>query len=111
MKKNESKRNLIVLLLLVCFSVLSTDLLGQCPMCKMAAETNLKNGGTAAQGLNMGIIYLLVFPYILMGTVGYLWWKNRRDVLEQEQEEELLSLLEEYDMTFSDFPRNEESLM
>lgn len=49
----------------------------QCPMCKMAAESNLKNGGTAGKGLNAGILFLLGMPYILVGTIGYVWYRNR----------------------------------
>lgn len=50
----------------------------QCPMCKMSAESNLKNGGTAGKGLNNGILFMLSTPYILVGLVGYFWWRNRR---------------------------------
>jgi len=56
----------------------------QCPMCRMSAESNLKNGGTAGKGLNNGILYMLATPYVLIGAVGYVWWRNRR-----RKEEEL----------------------
>lgn len=56
----------------------------QCPMCRMSAESNLKNGGSAGKGLNNGILYMLATPYILIGAVGYVWWRNRR-----RKEEEL----------------------
>ena len=49
----------------------------QCPMCKLSAETNLSNGGTQGQGLNRGILYLFFAPYILIGSIAYLWWRNR----------------------------------
>ncbi len=50
----------------------------QCPMCKMAAESNLENGGTAGQGLNTGILYMLMMPYLLVAILGYLWYRNRK---------------------------------
>lgn len=50
----------------------------QCPMCKMSAESNLKNGGTAGRGLNTGILYMLFVPYLLVGSMAYWWWRNRR---------------------------------
>lgn len=50
----------------------------QCPMCKIGAESNLRNGGTAANGLNAGILYMLAMPYLLVGTLGFLWYKNRK---------------------------------
>jgi hypothetical protein len=50
----------------------------QCPMCKMAAESNMKNGGSAGLGLNGGIIYLFMLPYLIVGGIAYWWWKNRK---------------------------------
>jgi len=44
----------------------------------MAAESNLENGGSAAKGLNYGILYMLVVPYLVVGTIGFIWWKNNR---------------------------------
>lgn len=56
----------------------------QCPMCRIAAESNLKNGGTAGSGLNAGILYMLATPYLVIGTIGFIWWKNNRTKKEQE---------------------------
>lgn len=50
----------------------------QCPMCRVGAETNLARGGSAGKGLNKGILFLLSLPYALVGTIGYIWWKNKR---------------------------------
>ncbi len=50
----------------------------------MSAETNLKDGGTAGAGLNYGILYMLAAPYLLVGGVGYFWWKNRRKDEDQD---------------------------
>ncbi len=54
----------------------------QCPMCKIAAESNLKNGGTAGKGLNAGILFMLGLPYFIVGGIGYVWWKNRKKGLD-----------------------------
>ncbi len=48
-------------------------------MCKMSAEQNLKDGGSAGRGLNAGILYMLVMPYLLVGGIGYMWWRNRKE--------------------------------
>lgn len=56
----------------------ASDLAAQCPMCRMSAESNLKNGGSAGQGLNAGILYMLSVPYLLVGGVAYYWWRKRR---------------------------------
>jgi hypothetical protein len=40
----------------------------------MGAESNLKNGGTAGSGLNTGILYMLAMPYLLVVTIGFVWY-------------------------------------
>ncbi|MGB0838996.1 MAG: hypothetical protein ACPGXL_02590 [Chitinophagales bacterium] len=58
----------------------------QCPMCKAAAEANLKEGGTAGAGLNDGILYLFFTPYLIALTLGVTWWwynkKNKEELVE-----------------------------
>ena len=53
------------------------DLAAQCPMCKMSAESNLEAGGTAGKGLNRGILYMFATPYILVATLGAIWYRNK----------------------------------
>ncbi len=76
---------LLSIVLLFCFQI---ELEAQCPMCKMSAESNLKNGGTAGKGLNKGILYMLSLPYILVMSIGFLWWRNHR----ADKEDELAKL-------------------
>lgn len=64
--------------IIVFFMITSDDLAAQCPMCRLSAEQNLKDGGTAGKGLNKGILYMLSLPYLLVGTLGYIWWRNKR---------------------------------
>jgi hypothetical protein len=72
----------LVVFFIVMFLFLNIDLVAQCPMCKMAAESNLKNGGTAGKGLNAGILYMLLTPYLLVGGLAFWWFKNRKKVIE-----------------------------
>lgn len=74
--------------LFLAFVLLSFDLSAQCAMCKGAAETNLKQGGGDPQGLNNGILYMLSMPYLLVGTIGYWWYRNRRKEQAMEMDEE-----------------------
>lgn len=47
-----------------------------CSVCtKAAAGLDDKS----AKGLNGGIIYLAFLPLIIMGTVGFVWWKHNRN--------------------------------
>lgn len=66
--------------LLASFFVLaaSSASFAQCAMCKATAESNLQGGGGEADGLNEGILYLMAFPYILVGAVGYFWYKHNK---------------------------------
>lgn len=73
-----------VAFVLVLFLGAGEELMAQCPMCRATAESNLANGGTEGRGLNNGILYLLLMPYVLIGTVAYLWWRNRKKVDEEE---------------------------
>ncbi len=72
----------LVIFFIVMFLFLNIDLVAQCPMCKMAAESNLKNGGSAGKGLNAGILYMLITPYILVGGLAFWWFKNKKKVIE-----------------------------
>lgn len=56
----------------------------QCAMCTVSAEQSVKNGNTQGNGLNTGIIYLLVIPYLLITGMGILWYvKYRKKNIEQ----------------------------
>jgi hypothetical protein len=72
------KSVLITLLLLV--GMVGTAA-AQCPMCKTSLESNRKEKGlqkTYGNGVNDGILYLLAAPYLIVGTVGFFWWKNQK---------------------------------
>jgi hypothetical protein len=58
------------------------EVIAQCPMCRMSAESNLQNGGTGGKGLNAGILFMLSLPYLIVGSIGYIWWKNQKKVEE-----------------------------
>lgn len=77
-------RNFVFYSTLVFFTFFAIDLLAQCPMCRMSVQSNMNEGGTAGSGLNTGILYLLATPYLAIGVLGYLWWKNRIKTQEDE---------------------------
>lgn len=79
-KKLISTISLVALIGALMLPVTQTQ--AQCPMCRLSAETNLKNGGTEGKGLNTGILYMLAMPYLLVGTIGYIWWRNRKQIEE-----------------------------
>ena len=77
MSKN-TKFAIAFFIMLVLGAMLSNELIAQCPMCRMSAESNLKNGGTDGRGLNTGILYMLAMPYMLVAIIGFWWWRNRK---------------------------------
>lgn len=53
--------------------------IAQCSMCRASVENNVSNGDTSiGAGLNSGIIYLFVMPYLLAMIIGFLWWKSAK---------------------------------
>jgi hypothetical protein len=48
-------------------------------MCKTTAESDLTNGGSIANGLNTGILYLMAVPYLVLMTGAYFFFKKPID--------------------------------
>jgi len=48
----------------------------QCAMCRAVLES--EQGQLTAEGVNNGITYLMVIPYILVAIVGYQVLKGRK---------------------------------
>jgi len=53
--------------------VFTQNISAQCAMCKAVVESGDVD---MAEGLNTGIIYLMAFPYILVGVAGFLLYRN-----------------------------------
>ena len=49
----------------------------QCAMCKAVVETG---DVTMAEGINNGITYLMVFPYLLIGVLFYFIYRYKKGV-------------------------------
>lgn len=71
---------MLVVFSIVLMVIFQFDLDAQCPMCKLSAESNLRDGGSAGKGLNAGILYMLSLPYLIVTGLGYLWYKNRKNL-------------------------------
>ena len=81
---------ILIALTIALFFMGACDLMAQCPMCKIAAESNLENGGSAGKGLNTGILYMLTLPYLIIGTIGFVWYRNRKTGDESSEESLLM---------------------
>ena len=71
-KLNGMKQFLLVVLLIL--AVVSLE--AQCVMCTKTASSL---DDEAAKGLNGGIIYLAFMPLLLIGFIGYNWYKRNKD--------------------------------
>lgn len=51
----------------------------QCAMCRVTVENNVSAGDTSvASGLNLGILYLFVMPYLLFTIIAILWYRRSK---------------------------------
>ena len=51
----------------------------QCAMCRGTLESQVSAGETTlAANLNLGILYLFFAPYVLLGTLGYFWYRKSK---------------------------------
>jgi uncharacterized membrane protein len=69
------KKCLIIFSILVVFILLTTPLSAQCSMCTKTAQ---QLGEKPAQGLNAGILYLMLMPFAIVAFIAFRWWKNRQ---------------------------------
>lgn len=67
-------RSLLIVLLLLAFGVFNAD--AQCVMCKAVAEDSADAGGIG-EGLNRGILYLMAVPYVLLGGLGWIFFRKK----------------------------------
>jgi len=65
----------LVLVLMLCGIKTAS---AQCAMCTTAVESNNKSGAATTKGLNHGIMFLLVAPYLAAGVIGFVWYKKYR---------------------------------
>ena len=56
----------------------------QCAMCRAVLES--EEGGQTAKGINNGIVYLMIFPYLLVAGVGYAIYRSRKKARTEKTE-------------------------
>ena len=55
------------------FLIFALDIFPQCAMCRAVVE---QGGEEMAESINSGIIYLMIFPYLIAGTALYFLYRN-----------------------------------
>lgn len=66
---------ILLILILILITVVPAE--AQCAMCRAVIES--EEGGELATGINNGILYLMVFPYLLVGGIGYVIYRSRKN--------------------------------
>lgn len=68
---NLSKKHIVLLVvILLFFNVVEA----QCAMCRAVLES--EDGQSTAKGVNNGIVYLMVIPYVLIGGLAYFIYRK-----------------------------------
>lgn len=68
---------IIPVLLVLFFIGFGIDAEAQCAMCRAQLETADKAGiGAKNTGINSGILYLMLCPYLLIALIAFLWYRS-----------------------------------
>jgi len=75
------KRITAILLIIFCTAVYIPAATAQCSVCTKSVQ---QLGEKPAKALNTGIIYLMLTPFLIVGVIGYRWWKGNKRFEEEE---------------------------
>jgi hypothetical protein len=88
------KKNIIVIFMVLVSAFAKADIMPlttmtttQCAMCRAVLESEEDN--STAKGINNGIKYLMIIPYILVGGVFYVIYKSRKKDKEKQSQDSL----------------------
>jgi hypothetical protein len=69
-------KKILQILVVVLFCSLHT--MAQCSLCTKTAQ---QLGEGPAKGLNNGILYLALTPLLIIGILGFRWWRSTRETI------------------------------
>ncbi len=67
------KKWLLIMVLFFAVFLIADRSSAQCSICTKTAQ---QLGEKPAKGMNSGILYLAFAPFLIVGYIGYRWWKN-----------------------------------
>jgi len=81
--KNLLSKFVSIIILMV---LTTSQLWAQCAMCRGSVESTMGNGrNDVGIGLNTGIMYLFVMPYLIFACIAYLWYKKSRQARNEQR--------------------------
>jgi len=75
------KNAVTIVLFIFCMAFCAPAVTAQCSVCTKTAQ---QMGEKPAKALNTGILYLMAAPFLIVGFIGYRWWKSNKRYEEQE---------------------------
>jgi len=79
------KMKMLKLLTPAILLMFSVDGVAQCAMCRATLENNVSNGNIGiAAGINFGILYLFVAPYVVISLIAFFWYKTSKRTSQNE---------------------------
>lgn len=81
------KKFLVIFGCFIAFLILTIpSSMAQCAMCRGTVESSMGNGrNNVGVGLNTGIMYLFMMPYLLVAVIGYMWYRNSKKEQQERQ--------------------------
>ena len=74
---SRSAKIVLIIVALVVFSSIDAD--AQCAMCRRIVESNINDSaGAVARNLNPAILYLMSLPYLVLGFLAWLFYRNMK---------------------------------
>lgn len=70
------KTGIIFILVFQLMLLWHVEVIAQCSLCTKTAQ---QLGEKPAQGLNSGILYLMLMPFAIVGFIGFRWWKINKE--------------------------------
>jgi hypothetical protein len=70
------RKIIYVFLLIIGTSLFHIRVIAQCSMCRASMENSIsRDSEQFSAGLNTGILYLFIMPYLLFGVIAYFWYR------------------------------------
>ncbi|MFO7720114.1 MAG: hypothetical protein R6W85_06720 [Gillisia sp.] len=66
-----------IFIITIGLSLLPTLASAQCAMCRAVLES--EGSEATAQGINDGIVYLMIFPYLLIGGIAFFIYRSYKN--------------------------------
>lgn len=78
------RQYIIIFIAMLLLVAIAPDLFAQgCSQCRMVPGSDINAGNGIGKGLNNGILYLLVIPYVFLGVIAFIYRKKLREFFQR----------------------------